>query len=288
MRIIQGILNDNTESERAYTRALDGARNAHASDLAGIACLNLGVLYLKRGRAELASERFEEALQAFVAAQHEPHRLATLLNLAHLARENGHWDKATSLYTEVIALAVHTGQPDVELGARAGSALTDLALGKTAAASDQARAITARMDGRPGWWFQGREIVEALRIRIAAARRDYGEAVALLKENVEALQGRDLYAAGWLLGECAQALPPDRVPFSLIAELSPRIEAHGYAGLALRFATLRLILNDGPRPATSGAPLWAPTGSDYEPSDHSFEAPASGDPDKPNSGRKQK
>ena len=286
MGIIHGLANDTNEAERAYTRALEGARNAHASDLAGLACVNLGVLYLKRGRSELAGERFEEALQAFVAAQHEPHRLGTLLNLAHLARENGHWDKATSLYTEVIALAVHTGQPDVELGARAGSALTELALGKTAAASDQARAITARMDGRPGWWFQGREIVEALRIRIAAARRDYSEAVSLLKENVEALQGRDLYAAGWLLGECAQALPPDRVPFSLITELSPRIEAHGYAGLALRFATLRLILNEGPRPSTGGAPLWAPTGSDYEPTTHSFETPGSDDADKPPPDRK--
>ena len=281
MGIIHGLSNDSNEAERAYTRALDGARNAHASDLAGLACVNLGVLYLKRGRAELAGERFEEALTAFVAAQHEPHRLGTLLNLAHLARENGHWDKATSLYTEVIALAVHTGQPDVELGARAGAALTELALGRTAAASDQARAITARMDGRPGWWFQGREIVEALRIRIAAARRDYTEAVSLLKENVENLQGRDLYAAGWLLGECAQALPPDRVPFSLITELSPRIEAHGYAGLALRFATLRLILNDGPRPNAGGTPLWAPTGSDYEPTNHPFVSPIAEEPAKP-------
>jgi tetratricopeptide (TPR) repeat protein len=283
MGIIHLFLNDSNEAERAYARALDSARNAHASDLAGLACVNLGVLYLKRGRAELAGERFEEALQAFVAAQHEPHRLGTLLNLAHLARENGHWDKATSLYTEVIALAVHTGQPDVELGARAGAALTELALGRMAAAADQARAITARMDGRPGWWFQGREIVEALRIRIAAARRDYTEAVTLLKENVEALQGRDLYAAGWLLGECAQALPPDRVPFSLITELSPRIEAHGYAGLSLRFATLRLILNDGPRPTSASAPLWAPTGSDYEPASHPFQ-PTEG-PEKPKKGR---
>src|SRR5258708_31114393 len=214
MGIIYGNLNDTNEADRAYTRALGGARNAHASDLTGGADLNLGVLYCKRGRAELAGERFEQALQAFVSAQHEPHRLYALLNLAHLAREHGHWDKATLLYTEVIALAVHTGQPDVELGARAGSALTDLALGKTAAASDQARAITARMDGRPGWWVQGREIVEALRIRIAAARREYGEAGSLLKENLEALQGRDLYAAGWLLRECAPAPPPGRRPFS--------------------------------------------------------------------------
>ncbi len=268
---------DSAEAERAYMRALDGARGAHAMDpWGGIACINLGVLYMKRGRTELASERFEEALQAFSAAQ-GPYRLFTLLNLAHLARENGQWDKATELYTEVIALAVHTGQPDVELGARAGAALTELALGRTASATDQARAITARVDGRPNWWFQGREIVEALRIRIAAQRRDYTEAVQLLKENVEALQSRDLYGAGWLLGECAQALPPDRVPFQLINDLAPRIEAHGYAGLALRFATLRLILNDRhPRPsagAGSATPRWAPTGSDYEPPTAPYQMP---------------
>lgn len=288
MGLIHGAADDGNEAERAYMRGLDGARSAHAADLAGLACVNLGVLYLKRGRTELASERFEEALEAFSAAMHGPYRLVTLLNLAHLARENGHWDKATELYTEVIALAVHTGQPDVELGGRAGAALTELALGRTASASDQARAITARMDGRPGWWFQGREIVEALRIRIAAARKDYGEAVALLKENVEALQTRDLYAAGWLLGECAQALPPDRVPFQLINELAPRIEAHGYAGLALRFATLRLILNDGPRPTSTATPRWAPTGSDYDPTTIPFQTTGNAAPDKPNNGRDSK
>ena len=288
MGAIHGMMNDSGEAERAYSRALDGARNAHASDLAGVACLNLGVLYLKRGRTELANERFEEALHAFVAAQHEPHRLAALLNLAHLARENGHWDKATAYYTEVIALAVHTGQPDVELGARAGAALTELALGRMAAASDQSRAITARIDGRPGWWFQGREIVEALRIRIAAARRDFSDALLMLKENVEALESRDLYAAGWLLGECAQALPPDRVPLALINGLSPQVEAHGYAGLALRFATLRLLLNDGPRPNTGGAPLWAPTGADYEATHPSFNPSASEDSPKRTSGQRNK
>ena len=288
MGVIHVQLNNNTEAERSYTRALDGARSAHAFDLTGAACLNLGVLYLRRGRAELASERFEEALQAFEAAQHEPYRLATLLNLAHLARENGHWEKATALYTEVIALAVHTGQPDIELGARAGSALTELALGRTAAATDQARAITARMDGRPDWWFQGREIVEALRVRIAAARRDYTEAVGLLRENVEALRSRDLYAAGWLLGECAQALPPDKVPFSLITELSPEIENRGFAGLALRFATLRLILNDGPRPASTGSvPMWTPTGSEFEPTETPFPGSLGEPPTRPKGNSQQ-
>lgn len=282
MGIIYATSGDSHEAERAYMRGLDGGRSAHATDLCGVCCINLGVLYLKRGRTELASERFEEALQSFSTAQ-SPYRLITLLNLAHLSRENGQWDKATELYNEVVALAVHMGQPDVELGARAGSALTELALGRMAAASDHARAIMARLDGRPGWWFQGREIVEALRIRTAAARKDYGEAVQLLRDNVEALQARDLYAAGWLLGECASALPPDKVPFQLINDLAPRMESHGYAGLSLRFATLRLILNDSPRPnmGASTVPKWSPTVSDYEPVSPGFSDPAGPPSDQP-------
>ena len=272
MGVIYAAADDGAEAERAYMRGLEGARSAHAMDLWGVCCINLGVLYLKRGRTELASERFEEALQAFSSTQ-GPYRLVTLLNLAHLARENGQWDRATELYNEVIALAVHTGQPDVELGARAGAALTELALGRTAVAADQTRAITARLEAKPGWVFQGREIVEALRIRVAAAQKNYAEAVDLLKENVDELQSRDLYAAGWLLGECASALPPDRVPFQLINDLAPRIESHGYAGLALRFATLRLILNDGSRPISTSTPRWAPPGADYEPSTVGYQPP---------------
>jgi hypothetical protein len=71
-------------------------------------------------------------------------------------------------------------------------------------------------------------------------------------------------------------LPPDKVPFQLINELAPRMEAHGYAGLSLRFATLRLILNDAPRPnvGMQSVPKWTPTVSDYEPSQTTYDPPA--------------
>jgi hypothetical protein len=88
---------------------------------------------------------------------------------------------------------------------------------------------------------------------------------------------RDLYAAGWLLGECASALPPDKVPFQLINELAPRIEERGYAGLSLRFATLRLILNEAPRPSvgTPSMPKWTPAAADYDPEPNYTPPPAS-------------
>ena len=72
---------------------------------AGLACVNLGVLYLKRGRAELAARKFPGGVASLrFKAQHVASpRL--FLNLAHLARENGHW-KRRHRCTEVIALAV--------------------------------------------------------------------------------------------------------------------------------------------------------------------------------------
>jgi hypothetical protein len=201
----------------------------------------------------LAGERFKEALHEFTSANSEPHRLATLLNLAHLARENGHWDDSVSLYAEVIALAIRTGQPDVELGARAGAGLTALAVGRVGAAEEEARTIAARLDARPGWWFWGREIVDALLVRLAAGNRDFTGASRMLNEGIQMSEAHnDLYATAWLVAECAPALPSDIVPFPLISELTQKIEAHGFAGLSARFATLRLILSDG-----SGKSWWS-------------------------------
>jgi len=233
------------DAERAYAQGLETARAAHASDLAGLAGLNLGVYYLKRGQTLLAGERFKEALAAFSAANSEPHRLATLLNLAHLARENGNWVDADRLYSEAITLAIRTGHPDVELGARAGAGLVAIAVGRNAEAEQEAEVIAERVDARPGWWFQGREIVDALRIRMASTRSNPARAARLFYESVDAARTRDLYATGWLIAECASSLANDSAPSALIAELTPKIESHGFAGLAARFATLRLTLAGG-------------------------------------------
>ena len=44
-------------AEAAYDHGLETAQSAQAVDLAGLASLNLGVLYLRRGQLELAGER---------------------------------------------------------------------------------------------------------------------------------------------------------------------------------------------------------------------------------------
>src|SRR5262249_54534341 len=103
-----GIIDDGgggaTAAEAAYDRALEAATGAHAVDLAGLASLNLGVLYLRRGQTDLASERYQEALERFTESSNESHRLATLYNMAHLAREAEDWATASALYDQVVAV----------------------------------------------------------------------------------------------------------------------------------------------------------------------------------------
>jgi diguanylate cyclase (GGDEF)-like protein/putative nucleotidyltransferase with HDIG domain len=231
-------------AEAAYDRALEAARSAHAVDLAGLASLNLGVLYLRRGQRELASERFEEALKGFTESANESHRLATLYNMAHLARESEDWAQAATLYEQVVAVAGRIGQPDVELGARAGQALASLAVGARSLAEDAMRWIRANVEPRPDWWFQGRDMVDALRVRLAAERGDDAHALRLLHEAVEIAGKYDPYVAAYLVAECAPSLMrSSEALLVLIESISPEVEALGFAGIAERLAVLRVALS---------------------------------------------
>lgn len=241
--IIHQRAGETAASEAAYDRGLEAAKSAHATDLAGLASLNLGVLYLRRGQRDLASERFEEALNAFTSSANEGHRLVTLYNMAHLARESEDWATASSLYDQVVAIAGRIGQPDVELGARAGQALASLAVGARSLADDAMRWIRANVEPRPDWWFQGRDMVDALRIRLAAERGDDTHALRLLHEAVDIAEQHDPYVAAYLVAECAPSLM--RCGESLVALLDavqPEVEALGFVGIAERMSTLRIAL----------------------------------------------
>jgi diguanylate cyclase (GGDEF)-like protein len=228
-------------AEAAYDRALEAANSAHQVDLAGLASLNLGVLYLRRGQVDLASERYEDALARFTESSNESHRLATLYNMAHLARESEDWATASALYDQVMGVAARIGQPDVELGARAGQALAALAVGARSVAEDAMRWIRTNVEPRPEWWFQGRDLVDALRIRLAAERGDDAHALRLLHEAV-AIAGRyDPYVAAYLVAECAPSLRRSTEPLlALIDQISPEVEALGFAGVAERLSVLRI------------------------------------------------
>lgn len=239
-----------TAAESAYDRALEAATSAHAVDLAGLASLNLGVLYLRRGQTDLASERYHEALERFTESSNESHRLATLYNMAHLAREAEDWATASALYDQVVAVAARIGQPDVELGARAGQALAALAVGARSVAEDAMRWIRANVEPRPEWWFQGRDLVDALRIRLAAERGDDAHAMRLLHEAVVIAGRYDPYVAAYLVAECAPSLRRStEALIALIDQISPEVDSLGFAGIAERLAVLRIALGSATQAA---------------------------------------
>jgi hypothetical protein len=165
----------------------------------------------------------------------------TLFNMAHLARENEDWGAASGLYEQVMAVAARVGQPDMELGARAGQALAALAMGQRSFAEDAMRWIRANVETRPQWWFQGRDLVDALRIRLAAERGDGAHALRLLSDAVELAERFNPYVAAYLVLECAPSLrqQSNDTLLAIIDRVSPAASRLGFTLIAQRLASLR-------------------------------------------------
>ncbi len=234
---------DMAAAEAAYDHGLETAQSAQAVDLAGLASLNLGLLHLRRGQLALAGEHYDDALERFTESSNETDRLSTLFNMAHLAREAEDWGTASGLYEQVMAIAARIGQPDVELGARAGQALAALAVGARSVAEDAMRWIRANVETRPEWWFQGRDLVDALRIRLAAERGDDSHAMRLLSDAVTLAGRHDVYVAAYLVAECAPSLRGAVAPLiALIDQLLPEVEAFGLTGARQRLTNARMSL----------------------------------------------
>ena len=235
---------DGRAAEKAYVIALDLSRSAHAPDLAGLAALNLGVWYIKGTRFDEAEVRLREALELFTTVKNEHHRLGTLYNLAHLARERGEPAAALDLYLTTAALARTIGHTDVEIGALAGAGLTGLALGKGEVAATSLRAGATLIGERADWWFQGRELHEALAVRLALSEGGPdgvgGGAAASARFRVahDLAARHDPYGAAWLVSECAPVLAAigDEEARALGARCAREAEEEGYTLLNARFA----------------------------------------------------
>ena len=192
-------------AEASYIAALELGREVRATDFIGIASLNLGVLMLKTGQYDAARNRFNDALELFTTTGQEPHRLAAMYNLAHVARAMGDSAGALTHYGACAVLAGAISQRDVHVGALAGAGLCELDLHhheRAAGHLDEARGCLDEGDQR---WFQGRELFEALRIRLAACQDD-ATPLALLLDALQRAEQHDQYAALWLGAECAACL----------------------------------------------------------------------------------
>jgi diguanylate cyclase (GGDEF)-like protein len=199
------------QAEEALTRAIGIARTAGLADQWGLASLNLGVMVMNCGDHARARDLFSEALRLFAAVKNSELQLYALYNLAHLERVQGMFESAAGLYDVAVSLANRVGQLDVELGAIGGAGFCRFADGATAAAREALEVIEARMTGRDDW-FQGRELIEALRLAIALEDDDVERAGRIFEGSVRAAEEADLYGAAWLASTMGPALRDRGLP----------------------------------------------------------------------------
>jgi tetratricopeptide (TPR) repeat protein len=199
------------QAEEALTRAIGIARTAGLADQWGLASLNLGVMVMNCGDHARARDLFSEALRLFAAVKNSELQLYALYNLAHLERVQGMFESAAGLYDVAVSLANRVGQLDVELGAIGGAGFCRFADGATAAARDALEVIETRMTGRDDW-FQGRELIEALRLAIALEDGELERAGRIFEVSVSAAEDADLYGAAWLASTLGPALSNRGLP----------------------------------------------------------------------------
>ena len=242
---------DAAAAERAYALAAELSRGAHAPDLGGLASINLGVMHMKLGEHEKAHAQFEQALRLFTTVKNQGHRMYTLYNMAHLARERAQAAAARGLYEKTAELARTLGQADVEIGAVSGAGLAGLVLGDVASAETCLAESRAKIGARHDWWFQGRELTEALGVLTALSAGGAALAEARFNAALALADRHDNYGAAWLVAECAPALADAgrHSVWELVDSYAGRVDALGYAPLSARYAAFTSAVR---RP--SGAP----------------------------------
>ena len=188
--------------------ALDTARQAHAPDLAAIATFALGTLDLKAGALARARERLEESLRLFTTVRDEPKRAVVLLDAVATSRARmADWQTRNAAYESASARANELGDEVVEMAAEAGAGLVALDQGDADTAESRLRRADELLAAAASHaWFPGRELVDALAIRLAAAAGHAGMAADRFESAFGLAEPNDAFAATTLVAECAPAL----------------------------------------------------------------------------------
>ncbi len=228
------------DARKSYTIAISLAKAAGMPDLSGTASLNLAVMTQRLGDFERARELYGDALALFAAVKNSELQLYALYNMANLDRELKEFSSGAELYEATASLAQRIGHADLEIGAMAGEGICLLDMGKLDAARVPFAALEHKMGAREGW-FQGRELVETLRIRMAAAEGRGQEAMQMF-ENARALADvSDLYSAAWLTAACADslfAIDPERIRATM-QRYSREVGALGFTDLTRKYEALQ-------------------------------------------------
>jgi hypothetical protein len=129
------------------------------------------------------------------------------------------------------------GQPS---GAHAGAGLAALRLLDIDGARGALESALRRLDARYDWWFQKRELLEGLAIRLLAHDGRHDEAESRLHHAVERLEESDGYAAAWLVADCAATLAErDPTVWAHVERLASHPTVQQFVPLSARFTALR-------------------------------------------------
>jgi tetratricopeptide (TPR) repeat protein len=229
-----------TAAREALEMALDTARQAHAPDLAAVATFALGTLDFKTGALARARQRLDEALRLFTTVRDEPRRAAVLLVSGHVAREDRRLADAITAYEATASRANELDDEMMELVAEASAGLAALDQGDIASAEGRLRRADEMLADAAAGWFAGRELVDALAIRLASAAGHSGLAADRFATALALAEPNDAFAATTLVAECAPALASvgvtmmnaivDRVRYAAIASGFDRLAAKMTAG----------------------------------------------------------
>jgi tetratricopeptide (TPR) repeat protein len=198
---IMELMESNWDASRAATQsAVDEARTAGLTEMWGHASLNLGVTEARICEYDKAAEHLGQALQLCAAVQNSQLQLYATYNIAHLERDRGLHRQAGDTYELVVALAERIGLAEVQAGARAGYGLSQLQSGHESAAREAAVRVRAFLDSRPDW-FQGRELGEALLLRLRRLDGGTAEMPRMFERAIALADTTDVYAAAVLTAE---------------------------------------------------------------------------------------
>ena len=231
---------DDPAGAEAFRAALRIGMEAQALDIAAGASMNLGVIELRRGEFTAAHHAFHEALRLYTTLRNNTNRLAALYNLANLESERGDVAAAAPLYRETAALAEQLGADDIAIGAHAGLGLVALRLHDPSDAHAALGAAQRALGAREDWWFQGRERLESLHIRLAIQDGEGAHARARFRAAVERLEAMDVYSAAWLVGDCgAEVAAGEADVWAIVDRFGEHTMVQQFVPLAARFTALR-------------------------------------------------
>lgn len=205
--VLELIQNNWAEARDALQSAAEEARTAGLTEMWGSAALNLGVNAARIGDYDTAAEQLGQALQLCAAVQNSQLQLYATYNLAHLERDLGRHRRAGDTYELVVALAERIGQAEVQEGARAGYGLSRLEAGHEADARQAEARVSRFLESRADW-FQGRELGEALLLRVQRLDGRRAEMVQTLERALALADQTDVFAAAWLTAEFWQDVHP--------------------------------------------------------------------------------